>query len=317
MIMSHALKLALVGIGKIAKAEHLPALAKSPDWQISALVSRTSLNSSVPRFSAIGEALSAMPDLDAVSLAAPPQPRLGQALAALRAGKHVMLEKPPGATLTEVQLLIDEANRQGVTLFASWHSREGAAVALARDWLIYRKVKNVEIVWRENIREWHPGQDWILEAGGLGVFDPGINALSILTEIMPRQMAVRSAVLDVPKGRQAPIAATLAMQGPDGISVKAVFDFLYEGEPRWDIIVHCEDATLTLERGGAQMFVDGTLVALQEDEGVALAGEYESLYRKFADLVRSGESLVDLAPMVHVADAMMLGQRREVRTFSW
>ena len=33
---------------------------------------------------------------------------------------------------------------------------------------------------------WHPGQEWIWQAGGFGVFDPGINALSIVTRILPR-----------------------------------------------------------------------------------------------------------------------------------
>jgi hypothetical protein len=43
----------------------------------------------------------------------------------------------------------------------------------------------VEIVWHEDVRKWHPGQQWIWEPGGFGVFDPGINALSIATRIFP------------------------------------------------------------------------------------------------------------------------------------
>ncbi len=316
--MSEVLKLALVGIGKIARAEHLPALETSSDWQLAALVDLAAFATDFPLFPSIEEALLAMPDIDAVSLATPPQPRLDQALAALRAGKHVMLEKPPGATLTEVQILAEEARRHGVTLYASWHSREAGAVQQARQWLERRRVRRVEIVWRENIREWHPGQDWILEAGGMGVFDPGINALSILTEILPERMAVCSAVLDVPQGRQSPIAAQVELQGTDGATGRATLDFLYLGEPRWDIIVECDDATLKLERGGAQMFVDGQPVDLTEGrEGVALSGEYTSLYARFAHLIRTSQSSVDITPMMLVADAMMLGKRREVPPFAW
>jgi D-galactose 1-dehydrogenase len=43
----------------------------------------------------------------------------------------------------------------------------------------------VNVIWREDVRVWHPGQDWIWQPGGLGVFDPGINALSIITHILP------------------------------------------------------------------------------------------------------------------------------------
>jgi predicted dehydrogenase len=314
--MSETLKVALVGIGQIAKAEHIPVLSQSTDWQLAALVSRQRSEAPYPFYASIEEALVAMPGLDAVSLATPPQPRLHQALTALRAGKHVMLEKPPGATLAEVDLLAEEARKQGVTLYTSWHSRGALVVEAARKWLQDRRVSSFEIVWRENIREWHPGQDWILDAGGMGVFDPGINALSILTEILPQRVAVRSAVLELPQGKQSPIAATLEMHGADGITGTARFDFLYLGEPKWDIVVHCQDATLRLERGGAAMFVDDDLVAGGFDQ-VALAGEYAALYRKFAELVRSSESLVDVTPMMLVADAMTVGSRREVAPFTW
>src|SRR3546814_1601187 len=92
-----------------------------------------------------------------------------------------MLEKPPAATTTEICALADHARARGVTLFATWHSREAAGVAGARDWLSGKRIRAAHIRWKEDIRRWHPGQEWILDAGGFGVFDPGINALSIMT----------------------------------------------------------------------------------------------------------------------------------------
>src|SRR3546814_4182786 len=88
-----------------------------------------------------------------------------------------MLEKPPGATLSEVHALEALARKQGRTLFATWHSREAAAVEPARALLATRKIRSVRVEWKEDVRHWHPGQAWIWEPGGLGVFDPGINAL--------------------------------------------------------------------------------------------------------------------------------------------
>ena len=44
-------------------------------------------------------------------------------------------------------------------------------------------VQSVRIDWRESVRKWHPGQEWVWEPGGFGVCDPGINALSIFTKI--------------------------------------------------------------------------------------------------------------------------------------
>jgi len=46
-------------------------------------------------------------------------------------------------------------------------------------------------------------------------------------------------------------------------------------------------------------------------------GEYPALYAAMARLVAEGRSDVDLSPMVHVADAMVLGRRQEVAAFHW
>jgi D-galactose 1-dehydrogenase len=46
-------------------------------------------------------------------------------------------------------------------------------------------------------------------------------------------------------------------------------------------------------------------------------GEYPALYARMAELVRAGTSDVDLAPMVHVADALTLGRRKTVARFDF
>ena len=179
------MKVALVGIGKIARDQHVPALAASPDWELAATVSRAGGVDGIESFANFGEMLQARPDIPVVSLCLPPQPRFAYAEAALRVGRHVMLEKPPGQTLAEVHALQALAKANGVTLFATWHSRMAHGVAAAKAWLANRKVIAAHITWKEDVRKWHPGQDWVFEPGGMGVFDPGINSLSILTEILP------------------------------------------------------------------------------------------------------------------------------------
>ncbi len=117
-----------------------------------------------------------------VSICTPPQAHFEAALTSLRAGKHVMLEKPPAATTRQIALLAEEAARRNLTLFQTWHSRFAAGVDAAREWLRTRKLVSGRIIWKEDVHHWHPGQKWIWEPGGFGVFDPGINALSVLTD---------------------------------------------------------------------------------------------------------------------------------------
>lgn len=79
------------------------------------------------------------------------------------------------------------------------------------------------------MRYWHPGQTWIWKAGGLGVFDPGINALSILTRIMPTGLALKGAKLSFLSNCDTPIAAALQLADGDGAPVKVELDFLQTG----------------------------------------------------------------------------------------
>jgi D-galactose 1-dehydrogenase len=295
------MKIALVGIGKIALDQHVPALNASPDWDLAATVSRRGTVEGVEAFTDIGAMLDARPDIPAVSLCLPPVPRFEAAQAVLRAGRHLMLEKPPGATLAEVHALCDLADRQGVTIFATWHSRMAMAVAAARDWLAGKTIHGGRITWREDVRKWHPGQDWIFEAGGMGVFDPGINALSILTEILPQPLRLLSADLDFPANRQAPIAACL--QFSQGI--EADFDFRQEGPQTWDMEFQTDAGQLALRMGGNRLEIDGRHVQGADD----IMGEYPALYARMAKLVAAGKSDADLAPMVLVADAFTLGRR--------
>ncbi|RYD67152.1 MAG: Gfo/Idh/MocA family oxidoreductase, partial [Sphingomonadales bacterium] len=248
--------------------------------------------------------------LDAVSLCTPPEGRYAIAAAAIEAGLHVMLEKPPAATLSEIEALTALARDKGVTLFATWHSREAAAVAPARDWLAGKRIQAARITWREDIRRWHPGQEWILGPGGFGVFDPGINALSIATAILPVPLLVESARIDVPAGRASPIAAELAMRCGDA-PVRADFDFLQTGLQTWDIEIDTDAGMLRIGMGGSVLQLPG------EAETTAPDREYPNLYARFADLIAAGQSDVDISPLRIVADAFLIAERREVEPFAF
>jgi len=305
------MKIALVSIGKIARDQHIPRLAESKDWELAAAVSRSATVEGVENFADFGDMLAKRPDIPVVSLCMPPAARFDYAAAAIAAGRHVMLEKPPGATLSECFELERMAKAKGVTLFATWHSRYAAQVPAAKTWMANKSIRKVTVTWKEDVRRWHPGQDWIWEAGGLGVFDPGINALSILTEIMPRALFVRHATLEFPANRDTPIGVTLDFHDQQKAEVTAVFDWRQEGPQTWDIAVEADEGSLLLQSGGAKLLIDGKPVADAPD------GEYAALYARMFDLVRSAKSDVDLAPMAHVADAFALGLRKQVDAFHW
>lgn len=305
------IRIALVGVGKIARDQHVPALVANPAFDLVATVDPNARLDGIPGFPSLSQLLAEGPDVQAVSICTPPRPRYRIAYEALAAGKAVMLEKPPGSTVSEVGRLAERAEAAGASLFAAWHSRCGAAVAPARAWVQGRRLKRVEIVWREDVRRWHPGQDWIFEAGGLGVFDPAINALSIATVLLPEFFVTR-AVLKIPENRAAPIAARLDFDLDGGGTMSADLDFLQTGPQTWDIRLEAEDGgRAVLSMGGSQLSIDGTAVAVGETH------EYPALYARFAELVADGASEVDVRPLQQVADAFMLGARIAAPAFQF
>jgi D-galactose 1-dehydrogenase len=306
-----AIKIGIVGLGKIAMDQHIPALCADSNYELTAVATRHGVAPfEVATFRTLDDMIDASPELQAVSFCTPPQGRYLLARQALEKGLHVMLEKPPGATISEVENLVSSAHARGVALFASWHSRAAPAVDPARRWLEERSIRTVIVRWKEDVRKWHPGQHWIWQPGGLGVFDPGINALSVITRILPRALFITDASLFYPANRDTPIAAKLALSDSTGMIIDVEFDFRQTGEQIWDIIVDTDAGQLKLQHGGSTMQINERAVDIPP------SAEYPSLYGQFAELIRDAKTDVDLVPFQLVADAFLLGRREIVEPFN-
>lgn len=303
--------LGVVGLGKIARDQHLPTIAQSRDFRLVATASPGERIDSAPGFDSLDAMLAARPEIAAVALCTPPAARVDLARRALEAGCHVMLEKPPTPDLASARALAQCAAASDRVLFASWHSRENACVDRARAWLQDRAVRRITIDWREDIRRWHPGQDWILGRDGFGVFDPGINALSILTALVEGEIACGHARLAIPENRAAPIAATVDLELPGGAPVNVALDFLNTGDQVWDIAIEADEARLRLRQGGRALWIDGHLAETCPDE------EYPRLYARFADLIRNGQSDIDLRPLQLAACAIAQGEITQAPPFAF
>ncbi len=309
-------RIGIVGFGKIARDQHAPAIAASPDFELVAVANAGggATPDGIAAFAGYDEMLKGAPDLDAVAICTPPGPRRSIAAACLAAGKHVLLEKPPAGTVTEVADIARRGEAAGKVVFATYHAQHNAAVKRAADMLAGKTLKTLRVTWKEDIRRWHPGQDWILGAGGFGIFDPGINALSILTRILPQPIFVSAAELFFPANRQAPIAANLTFSTglPSDGELTGALDWRQTGEQTWSIDVETADGTrLTLAEGGTRLEVDG------QPPFVGAGDEYPDIYRDFAGLLAASRSQVDAAPFQLVADIFMLGARTNVAAFDF
>src|SRR5438067_1021222 len=125
---------AIVGCGMIERF-HARALAEVPGTRVVALVSRQRANAEK-----LAEALGlhcdlytdldpvlARKDVDVVVVTTPSGAHLEPAVAAAKAGKHVVVEKPLEITPARCDAIIDACDRQGVKLCTIFPSRFGDA----------------------------------------------------------------------------------------------------------------------------------------------------------------------------------------------
>jgi predicted dehydrogenase len=307
------IRIGIVGVGKIARDAHVPSISANPAFVLAATASPRGELPGVVSFASLESMLDGVPELAAVALCTPPQVRYEAARLALERGKHVLLEKPPCPSVAGLEHLSALAQTTGRTLYQTWHSQEAPAVARAVRELSGRTLERVRVTWQEDVREWHPGQRWLWEAGGFGVFDAGINALSILTRIIPEPLLARSAHFHVPANCATPIAAELTLATASGVPIEATFDFRHPGTPRWEIEISTDRGPLTLADGGATLRLEGARAVTPR---VSLGGEYAAIYRRFYELIARGESEVDARPLHCVADLYLLATHVTVEAFA-
>jgi predicted dehydrogenase len=196
-----ALRWGILSTADIARTKVIPGMRKAKRCSIVAIASReagraeaVALELGIPRAHASYEALLADPEVDAVYIPLPNHLHAEWSIAAARAGKHVLCEKPLALTADDAQRMIDVANVEGVTLMEafmyrlhpSWQavaelvaSGEIGRLVSVQSWFSYFNDD------AQNIRN-------IREAGGGALFDIGcysVNLSRLLFAAEPRHVS--------------------------------------------------------------------------------------------------------------------------------
>ena len=125
---------------------HLPAYAASAKYEVSAVCDRNAALAQevaqthhVPRWSTDAAQLISSPDVDLVSIATPPRTHASLATAALKAGKHVVVETPFVCNQAEVRSLMSlwRLHRIGAPAYVLRHAPH---LRLVTDLLAQRRV---------------------------------------------------------------------------------------------------------------------------------------------------------------------------------
>ena len=128
--MTRPVTVGLIGLGEVAQLMHLPLLADDPRFAIAAitdvspsLVDHIATRYGVPTRHADAAALMADPALDAVFILTPDHLHADLLDRAIRAGKHVFIEKPACLTADQLRPILDIPQRDGQVVFVGYMRR--------------------------------------------------------------------------------------------------------------------------------------------------------------------------------------------------
>ena len=117
-----AYRIAVVGIGKIARDQHIPCIGKNRNFALVAGVSRHGKIDGIANFESVAALKASKLKVDCVALCTPPSVRLAMARECLDAGWHVLIEKPPTPTVGELLAMEAHARKKKRVLYAEGES---------------------------------------------------------------------------------------------------------------------------------------------------------------------------------------------------
>jgi predicted dehydrogenase len=183
-----AFRVAVMGAGAIGH-DHLASFQQHPAATVAAICELSPARGreaadryGVPVLVTDYRALIARPDIDVVSIALPNYLHAPVALAALRAGKHVMVDKPMTTSARDAARLVTEAKRRGLLLMVGQSHRFFPEVQTARQLVAAGAIGDVyhaktAICFRRGIPRigsWFTQKKF---AGGGCLYDIGVHAL--------------------------------------------------------------------------------------------------------------------------------------------
>jgi 1,5-anhydro-D-fructose reductase (1,5-anhydro-D-mannitol-forming) len=147
------LRWGVIGIGNIVQSTMAPAMVDEPECDLVAAVSRDEgrANDFAARFGARYsytdyEAMLANPEVEAVFIATPNALHADQVIAAARAGKHVLCDKPLATNVPDAERAVEACSSAGVKLGINFHNRHLPWVQDVRRLIADGLIGEVEVV---------------------------------------------------------------------------------------------------------------------------------------------------------------------------
>lgn len=306
-------KLGMIGAGSIGMV-HVDVLKSSEqkDFELTAVSDLRPLSVEGADFFIDYKKLLQNPDILAVSINTPPSTHFQLAVDALKAGKHVLVEKPPALTVAQCQEIARLATEKNKVLFMAFHARYHPEVDAAVEELKGKQVKEISITYGEWVLNYHDPKGWIFDpeiAGGGVLMDSGINALSIVTKVIPDiQWDVTNAQFDKPSDFKVETKANVKFSfGKDNKGTLSM-DWMRKGPEIRQVVFCTENDEYVIDIVRNNLLKNGLVISSKNSERqmVNQHSEYGGIYRDFADHLSTNTSLVSVKELEFIQQAYKL-----------
>ena len=190
----------IIGYGWAATA-HIDAINASKQAQVTAVYSSRPLDSAtlsakhggkIKAYTTV-EDLLADPDIHVVDITSYPSQHCAQAVAAAKAKKHIILEKPMANSLTEVRQIVEAAAQNGVkgcVCFECRFSNQMTATKALLDQGLVGELHYAEVDYYHGIGPWYGQYRWNIgkKDGGSALLTAGCHALDALLMCIPSEV---------------------------------------------------------------------------------------------------------------------------------
>ena len=199
----------VAGVGWCA-SQHITAFQKNPHTEVTWLAGRDAARTranlvryalSVPeaRITTRYEDLLDAPDVDIIVITTPNHLHAEAAVAAARAGRHIVLEKPTGLNEEELIRIRDAVRAAGVRTIVSFELRYNPYIKFARwlqesGWL--GEIRFARTQYLSRVTDWYAGWDWVRtrESGRSHLLAAGCHAVDALRWCSGREAVEVSAI---------------------------------------------------------------------------------------------------------------------------
>lgn len=323
--MSEPLRLGIIGTGAVAQLVHLPICANRNDVEVVALAD-TEVDKAraladrfgVPRVLST-ESLLADGDVEAVIICTPNHLHETEALAAIRAGKHVLVERPLALTAEGCDRVVEAARLAGSTLQVGMSHRFRPDVSALRSFVSGGELGEVHagrVAWMNRhvpLRRttWRQRPE---EAGGGALMDLGVQALDLLFWILgePRVERVSAVVSGLDDGVEDGASVLMRTSEGAGLTLEVSWSYFAAEDTHYTRILGTEGSgqlpplEIYKQFGGRPMDVTPEQPAAPRKGGRYMNAHRRQLdhffrsARGFADATLP-ESQADIMRVIHAA----------------